>query len=1266
MPDSVVPTAPDNDPLDGVIAGYLQQVDSGLVPDRDALLADHPELADRLRAFFADFDRLDRQAGDLRLSSDPNRTSDLAGPAGELPRVRYIGDYELLEAIAQGGMGVVYKARQVSLNRIVALKMILKGELASPRDVERFRSEAEAAGNLDHPNIVSIYEVGEHEGQQYYAMRFVDGTSLADYPRSDVRHEANLLATVARAVHHAHQRGILHRDLKPSNILVDAPGTPLVADFGLAKWMTGGRSGGDVTVSGALIGTPRYMAPEQAAGRKDLSVAADIYSLGVVLYERLTGRTPFAGESMLEILRQVRETEPPRPSSLVPRLDRDLETICLKCLEKEAAKRYPSAEELAAELERWLRGEPILARPVGRAERTWRWCRRNPVVAGLSAGLVAALLLGTIVTSTLAVIAERRADLEQRQRERAEKGENEAELELARSLIRPLDEIWSCLSDPETEALWQLAQSPRENLWFRFVQEAAGTPLSARQLKARAGPAWVASVGLNSDKCTKAQAYLAERMRGSDLSVSHRRDLAFAAMDLDRRAPLPSEEIANAILLALESPDKAIDDGEIVSKVCEVAPRLPGAIAIRILNKALERANGAKPPNIYLLVSVAKVFAEMKLPGAARAARVLTEHLEQQKDQGSRRTVVDGLVEVVGRMGPSEAERVSSQAARVIVQALEKETSSYVRVELVTHLAAVAGKMEPGEATRASTQAARILIQTLEKESDESAIESLADGLIAVAGRMEPGEANRASMQMAHVLAQALEKATNSISCTWLAARLAAVAEWMEPAEAARLASRAARVLTQAPEALPGGAEGRNEVFLQLVALAGRMEPADRNRVLMQALEDSHYDHAMALAEAAGMMETAVGTRVASLAASVLTQALEKETNADTRVSLANGLAALAKRMEPGEAARASRQAARVLTQALEKAKAGGVRVQLAAMLVAAVGEMEPSEAARFLSQALEREKDASANESFAAGLATVARRMEPAEAARASMQAALVLTQNLEMAKDANARVQLAARLATAAGRMKSGDAARQCKRAAYVLKAALETESADPKTAWPAQAKAMAELAEFLDPIEAAALCHSVAHDLIHRAETTFPNDFRPSLIYATEFFDLTEAITALLSRMDTVEAHSIAQELAAMQCSMPDPNAETPAGDHHRKAELILDALLTESGRSRVREHAESVAATVGLAGGAGFGMLPAAFVARTPLPCRLNTQEMVELLKMPTCWRGVRVVVLKHLGNRYGRTFANHWEFVRYAEEHHLNLDFTTPPKRPARQ
>jgi tRNA A-37 threonylcarbamoyl transferase component Bud32 len=299
-------------------------------------------------------------------------------------------------------MGVVYKARQARLNRLVALKMILAGQLASADDVRRFQIEAEAVGNLDHPNIVPVYEAGEYEGQHYLSMKLIAGSNFAQEIADgdwSIKHKAaqkrvaRLLSAAARAVHHAHQRGILHRDLKPANILLNQRREPCLTDFGLAKRLD--RNIG-LTQTGTIVGTVSYMAPEQAAAEKGLTTAVDIYGLGAILYELLTGRPPFQGGMPLETLRQIREQAPVRPRAINSCIDRDLETICLKCLEKDPANRYGSAELFADDLENWLHGKPIQARPVRAWERLAKWARRRPAIATLVAAVVVILLVSSL------------------------------------------------------------------------------------------------------------------------------------------------------------------------------------------------------------------------------------------------------------------------------------------------------------------------------------------------------------------------------------------------------------------------------------------------------------------------------------------------------------------------------------------------------------------------------------------------------------------------------------------------------------------------------------------------------------------------------------------------------------------------------------------------------------------------------------------------------------------------------------------------------
>ncbi len=320
-------------------------------------------------------------------------------------------NYVLLKEIARGGMGVVFQAREQGLDRIVALKMILAGGMAAPEEIARFYTEARAAALLTHPHIVPIFEVGEHEGQHYYSMGFIEGESLAIRIRRGVftsEEAAALMCTVTEAVAYAHSQGIIHRDLKPANILLDQTGVPKVTDFGLAKRV---EEDSGLTATGQILGTPSYMPPEQAVGNMaSVGPAADVYSLGAVLYHLLTGRPPFQAASVAVTLSQVLEQEPIPPRTLDPSINRDVETICLKCLEKESSHRYESAAELAAEFKRFLSGQPILARPISRTARAWRWCRNNPVVAGLLTAVVVTLLLGIGISSFFAILAERRAE----------------------------------------------------------------------------------------------------------------------------------------------------------------------------------------------------------------------------------------------------------------------------------------------------------------------------------------------------------------------------------------------------------------------------------------------------------------------------------------------------------------------------------------------------------------------------------------------------------------------------------------------------------------------------------------------------------------------------------------------------------------------------------------------------------------------------------------------------------------------------------------
>ncbi len=384
--------------LDLIYAEFLARSELGEAPDPEEYFRRFPQWREPLYHQFQIHSLLHAHLPGEGQSVRP-RVAEAAPVLIRCPWKTSPENFELVEEIARGSMGVVYKAWQKGVQRLVALKVILTQCLSTPDQVDRFRIEAAAIGRLVHPNIVQIFKVREWEGYPFLVLEYVEGTTLAQHwngAPQPARPLATLVIAIARAAQYAHERGVVHRDLRPGNVLIGADGTPKIIDFGLAKLEL--LSEENVTLTGQILGTPSYMAPEQAEGRRQIGPLADVYAFGAMLYEGLTGQPPFRGATILETLREVSTKEPTPPRQLNRETPRDLETICLKALHKIPEQRYASAAELADDLERFLKNEPIRARRVGPAERLWQWCRRNPAIAGLLVAL--AIAIGAIALLT--------------------------------------------------------------------------------------------------------------------------------------------------------------------------------------------------------------------------------------------------------------------------------------------------------------------------------------------------------------------------------------------------------------------------------------------------------------------------------------------------------------------------------------------------------------------------------------------------------------------------------------------------------------------------------------------------------------------------------------------------------------------------------------------------------------------------------------------------------------------------------------------------
>jgi serine/threonine protein kinase len=1387
--------------LDAVIASYVQAVEAGQVPNREALLDGHPEIAEQLHAFFADIDRMDRVASPLRMDGGLDATHGMqADGAATLPSVCYFGDYELLEEIARGGMGVVYKARQASLNRIVALKMILRGTFASPRDVQRFRAEAESAANLDHPHIVPIYEVGEHEGQQYFSMKLVEGASLAKLSRGGARSEIGRFVKVVRAVHYAHQHGVLHRDLKPSNVLVDPRETWFVTDFGLAKRLTGTVADHSLTEPGQVVGTPRYMAPEQAAGRKDLTVAADVYSLGVILYERLTGRTPFLGENVLTVLRQVRETEPPRPSSIRPGLDRDLETVVLKCMDKEPARRYASAEALAEDLSYWLAGRPITARPVGQVERLWRWCKRNPAVAGLTASVAMALIMGAGI-STFYAVGERRERIR-------------AERTFAQSLVRPFDpsgdeDNHETLSEAEVASLWELSIHQSGPTGIRFLDEATRGSFTARQLRARSERALIAPIGLDLQQRDRAIKSLTDKLSDANVPLPNKVESALIASELEDRPGAATAQSATVIAQALGAGGSSDLWSGWLQHLTKSSDRIDSGASSRVLVDVLERVTEAGKRSA-VAQRLASVSARME---PAEAAPLLSTALIKETDANSRSILASALASTAQRLPPAQRAPILGQLNHVLVAALKRETDANSGVTMATILATAPAALEPTNAA----EVAQSITNALAHETDRSKRDRMMQDLTSVSSRMNRIDANRLFSKLSQKLVAAFERIEKDDDKSSLVSVFETIANRLEPAEfrqtgdpvirfvrtafekekdadaranlawvLAPLAERtgseeAAKICRPLAENLTASMQQETDnaakcAFIRgLAALVIRLSPdqAVRTVRLLAARMESEGDwarvantHNSSLVDTFYIIFQGLDKSDAGRAARLLASAIAQEKDTKVRSWMGAGLCLIAQRMDPAETGQNCGPVVDSMTTALT------TRVRYIDYLVGGfvivasnLSQFDARRVTGMLLDALKRESDTNVRNKLASALLSVAGRIDPVEAARICGQAATVFINAIVKETNANARLTLVSELALMAARWDAAEGTEISRRAASVLadamaketyiarlstakamaalsngmeadeasqmlvaaiqreaaasstnKASRPDEEISPIEPFTTLTDGLASVAHRLNVAEAARVCGSSARhlsDMIEReTDALARNAFARSLAGIAEWMEPAEAsrvcdkaigallrarskqpqdrgsidqiVAMLLPRLESETAYGRARDLSRLVIDESNRGGESSVTGGIVGMETVsrmgmmgggmmgrrivqreypdsLNIILTDNGREQRTRRAAKTAETAGP--GLEGALEAAARISAEPYPCRLTTQELVDLLKMPTCFGAARRIVLDHLGNRYGPRFVNHWAFVRYATEQNLNLDFTSPPRRP---
>jgi serine/threonine protein kinase len=1008
-----------------VLALLEEMLDSGKTPEE--VCRDCPELLPDVRQRWQEFRLIETHVGALfpGIRGGPGADAIVPGlPSDGLPRVP---GYEVEALLGRGGMGVVYKARHLALKRTVALKMLVASH-PHPADRARFRAEAEAVARLQHPNIVQIHEVGEVEGRPFLALEYVAGGSLAERLAGQPlppRDTARLVATLAEAMHLAHSRNLVHRDLKPANVLlaphpksgirnpkqiqrakqenptpndrtVSNSGSsdfgfvsdlefrisdfiPKVTDFGLVRQLD---ADSGQTVDGMVIGTPSYMAPEQAEGRaRSAGPAADVYALGAILYECLTGRPPFEGATPLETLEQVRSQAPAAPSSMNRQAPRDLETICLKCLRKEPERRYSSAQELADDLGRFLRGEPVAARPAGRLERVAKWTRRNPTIASLSATAALALVAGTVVSLLFGAEAHRKAnELEQqtiqlqeqthaaqKNARRAEENEREVGRVLLSGLLLPIGRNPHRLAAPldaaEADAVRQLRAAPA-SLRLQFLETALRDSETARRVGRRADWVVQAIVGCDRDLRADVARLVVRRIQEPEAPPEVQLACARLGLAVNLSDRVWAERSVAAVMVALHDPlVERADYPQLAEALAALSERLPpaqaadqAALATDVFLTLLQDPVVLTLAHESLGQAIVTVSPQLDAAAASRAAAALAGLIRQPDSPVIRwPSVATALAAVCRRLPPADsaarvnetvdfilATRSTTKADKryswtfhtQVLAALSRRLDAAGTARVAEALVAFLGDSETFGGVKRSLISSGVIPQALSEMAEDLDAEGglrAAEGLVLVLRKAEPIETGTVQLRTA----------------------LAAVCRRLDATGAARV-SEAIVAAVRDPE-ISGGV--RPLLAAALAVVAGKLDPAGAASLeeafvdaLVADLADAKSRYAMRRifqVEALGTVCGRPGAKCAARAAETLTAAFrDPQTGLGLSRPLAEALAAVGGQLTPTEAHSHANQAVAVLGSQWV-AKTGALdRASLAPALAALWTRLEPTEAA--------------------------------------------------------------------------------------------------------------------------------------------------------------------------------------------------------------------------------------------------------------------------------------------------------------------------------